>query len=115
MTSATTTPTNISVSVVGIVTVTVTVTVVVVVAIIVVGVVLGSAIAIVAATAAFIRVCLHIFIFMIAAPLCRVIVDWSTSPPSQTIPVAPLNLYLIISTILHAIADLYNQRNGYEH
>jgi hypothetical protein len=84
--------------------------VVLVAKIVVVAVVVGvgvSAIAIAVATvAAVIGVCLHVSIFVIAAPLGRFIVDWSTDPPSHTVPVTPLNLCLIITTILHAIADL---------
>jgi uncharacterized membrane protein YagU involved in acid resistance len=61
---------------------------------------------IVATAAAVFGVCLHVSVFVIAAPLGRFIVDWTTDPPSQAVPVTPLNLYLIVTTILHAIADL---------
>lgn len=110
MTGATTAQTSGSgsVSVVAIVGVAKIVAVAVTV---VVSVVAIATVAIVAA--AVIGVCLNVFVFVITAPLGRFIVDWSTDPPSHTVPVTPLNLYLIITTILHAIADLRNKRNRY--
>ena len=98
----------------GSVSVSVSVGIVAVIGVAVVVGVSNTAIAIAAAAAAVIGVRLHVSILMIAAPLSRFIVDWSANPSSYTVPVTPLNLYLIITTIIHAIADLSDQRNRCE-